>query len=286
MFISPMLLDTRTDPFDSADFIFEPKSNGVRLELAKSATNTKLYTRHGTDVTKRLPELLTLDIPDGTTLDGEVVCYDPANPLAEDFEAVMGRINTSRNIKAAATSSPIVFIVFDILSLNGESLTNIPLLERKRILDETVENTAYVKKVLSVPDTGIALFDTIKQFALEGIVAKRKESIYYVGKRPKDKWYKIINWRYEDCYIVGYRTDMSGWYIAKEDNGKMTNIGFVEFGMNAKHKAEFYAAVKTLTVKETKSAVWITPTIRCRVKHRGYLRSGNVMTPVFVEFIT
>ena len=91
-FISPMLLDTRADPFDSADFIYEPKSNGVRLELVKSADNTKLYTRHNTDVTWRLPELHSLDVAPGITLDGEVVCYDPANPLVEDFEAVMGRI--------------------------------------------------------------------------------------------------------------------------------------------------------------------------------------------------
>lgn len=287
-FIPPMLLDTRSEPFDSADFIFEPKSNGVRLLYVKAADRTLLYTRHGTDITTRFPELLTLDIPAGTTLDGEVVCYDPDNPLAEDFEAVMARLNTTKltNVKVASLKRPSTYIVFDILAHKGEPVTQLPLMVRKALLASVVVDTAHVKKVLSVPDVGITLFDTIKRFELEGIVAKRKESVYYVDRRPKDTWYKIINWRYAECYIIGYRKESTGWYLAEERDGDLEMIGTAEFGISPDHRAAFYGVAKSIFVNSTRDSVWIQPLLRCRVKHRGYLRSGNAMTPIFVEFIT
>jgi DNA ligase-1 len=101
-FIRPMLLDSRTDPFDSNDYIFEPKSNGIRLELIAVDTGVKLITRHGNDVTISLPEIASLNIEDGVVLDSELVCYDLHNPLKEDFEAVMGRIMSKREMSISA----------------------------------------------------------------------------------------------------------------------------------------------------------------------------------------
>jgi DNA ligase-1 len=287
-FIPPMLLDTRSEPFDSADFLFEPKANGVRLLYVKTADRTLLYTRHGTDITSRFPELLTLDFPAGTTLDGEVVCYDTENPLAEDFEVTMARLNTTKasTVKAVSIKRPCTYIVFDILAHKGEPVTQLPLMVRKALLASVVADTAHIKKVLSVPDVGITLFDTIKKFELEGIVAKRKESVYSVDRRPKDTWYKIINWRYAECYIIGYRKGSLAWHVAVERGGDLEMVGTAEFGISPDHRAAFYGVAKSIIISETRDSVWIQPLLRCRIKHRGYLRSGNAMTPVFVGFIT
>jgi DNA ligase-1 len=167
---------------------------------------------------------------------------------------------------------------------------DMPLIERKQLLDEVIINQPHLSKLFYIPEKGIQLFEKIKQFDLEGQVAKHKDSRYYSnGKksiRPKDIWYKIINWRYHICYIVGYRKDKNGWYIAlPTDDGKFTNVGLMEFGASPEHKQAFYQIAKTIITKEMKDVVWIQPLIQCKVKHRGLLRSGNHMTPIFVEFI-
>lgn len=70
MFIRPMLADSRDEPFDHPDYLFKPKGNGIRLELVNQEKRT-LYTRHGNDVTIRLPEIMHLKIDRDTVLDGE-----------------------------------------------------------------------------------------------------------------------------------------------------------------------------------------------------------------------
>lgn len=286
MFIKPMLADSRDEPFDHPDYIFEPKGNGIRLELVNQNKRT-LFTRHGTDVTIRLPEIMSLEISDGLILDGEAVCYDPSNPLKEDFEAVKDRFNTSKqsNVVSAAKQQPITYVVFDVLQYRGKSVTHLPLLQRKEILEESVQNQPHLRKVIYVQETGIKLFNTIKEFNLEGVVSKVKNSKYHVGKRPKGQWLKILNWRYANCVIIGYTKGKTGWYLAEERNGNLERMGFVEFGISAAQRQEFYLRVSDLAIKETKGSIWIKPIIRCRVKHRGYLRGGSAMTPVFDKFL-
>ena len=173
MFITPMLLDSREDPFDSKDYIYEPKSNGVRLELESEIGGITLWTRHKNDVTVSLPEINSLHIDEGLTLDGEIVCYDPDNPLKEDFEAIMSRIMSQRemSIKAAVKQFPSTLIVFDVLKYKGKSIMHLPLLERKDILGKAVENQQHLTKVMYLPEFGNKLFDLIKKNNLEGMVA-------------------------------------------------------------------------------------------------------------------
>ncbi|WP_445655105.1 ATP-dependent DNA ligase, partial [Spongiibacter marinus] len=70
MFISPMLLESAKDPFDSDDYITEIKFDGIRLLASKDGGRMRLYTRHNNEVTAKFPELHTIQIPDGTILDG------------------------------------------------------------------------------------------------------------------------------------------------------------------------------------------------------------------------
>lgn len=94
MFVSPMLLHKFNPPFgelpfDESEYISELKIDGIRLLLSKWDNVIKLYTRHGNEITGKFPELLNLDIPDGTILDGEVVVPGPGGK--PDFEETMSR---------------------------------------------------------------------------------------------------------------------------------------------------------------------------------------------------
>jgi DNA ligase-1 len=76
MFVSPMLLQKTDQPFDDDSYITELKLDGIMLTFSKIDNNVRLYTRHNNDVTYKFPELLTIDIPNGTVLDGEIIVTD------------------------------------------------------------------------------------------------------------------------------------------------------------------------------------------------------------------
>lgn len=275
-----MLLQTANEPFDDDDYVFEPKSNGVRLLLRSKNGALTYYSRHGNNLTGRIPELETFSLED-CYLDGELVCYRDEK---EDFEGVMSRINSSNqsSIESGMERFPLVYVVFDILQFKDETITSLPLSQRKERLNEIVEPSTHMKLALSYEGKGKMLFDHIKQFDLEGIVAKKRNSSYQVGTRSQN-WLKIINWRYHTCTISGYKRNGGGWLL-RFDNGKFA--GLVEFGMTPVDKQAFYQIAQRLKVKETSQYVYIEPVLRCLIKGRGLLFSGSIMTPVFVKFLT
>ena len=106
--------------------------DGIRLILSKFNGTIKLYTRHHNDVTSKFPELLNLDIPDGTILDGEIIVTDLEGK--PDFEAMMERFQFHRS------EHSIQYCVFDIIYYKGKKLT-LPLVERKMLLEKVLERT-------------------------------------------------------------------------------------------------------------------------------------------------
>lgn len=143
MFVSPMLLQRSEQPFDDESYITELKLHGIRLILSKTDNKVQLYTRHNNEVTAKFPELLTIDIPNGTVLDGEIIVTDQTGK--PDFEAMMSRFMSKRNILEKGTLS---YVVFDIIKYSGESVTRLPLTERKQLLDEVIPtDTGLLAKV-------------------------------------------------------------------------------------------------------------------------------------------
>jgi len=107
MFVSPMLLQRANEPFDDDSYITELKLDGIRLLLSKFDNKIKLYTRHNNEVTNKFPELISLDIPDGTILDGEIIVTDQEGK--PDFEAMLSRFQTNE-LKIQLRSSTLFFI--------------------------------------------------------------------------------------------------------------------------------------------------------------------------------
>ncbi|MFF2853505.1 hypothetical protein [Peribacillus sp. NPDC058002] len=105
--------------------------DGIRLIYSVDAAGkVRLYTRHNNEVTAKFPELHSLDLPPGTTLDGELISTDPAGK--PDFEAMMSRFQSNH------ASTPVTFAAFDVLQHEGQSGTSLPLLDRKEILADLV----------------------------------------------------------------------------------------------------------------------------------------------------
>ncbi|MFJ7470319.1 ATP-dependent DNA ligase [Peribacillus frigoritolerans] len=172
------------------------------------------------EASAKFPELHSLDLPPGTTLNGELISTDPLGK--PDFEAMISRFQSNR------ASTPVTFAAFDVLQHEGQSVTNLPLLDRKEILADLVpEDSALLSKVKYLEGHGAAYYDAVCGQALEGVVLKRKNSRYEVGKRSHS-WLKVINYQYADVFVVGRSKGEFGWLLNFNDG---RYAGVMELGV-------------------------------------------------------
>lgn len=272
LFISPMLLHKSDKPFDSSDYITELKLDGIRLIYSvDSAGKVRLYSRHNNEITAKFPELLSLELPPGTVLDGELIVTDKEGK--PDFEAMMSRFQSRKS------TEPVSFVAFDVLQHRGERVTGLSLLERKELLADLVPtDSGFLSKVQFVEGHGAAYYNAVQAQGLEGIVLKRKDSRYQVGKRS-DAWLKVINYQYSDVYVTGYRKKDFGWLLA-DDCGKY--LGVMELGVPPLARAKVYRAEVR---EETADFAYLANPGRCRVKFRNYTKAGMLRLPSFVEWV-
>jgi DNA ligase 1 len=274
MFVSPMLLHKSDQAFDNDNYITELKLDGFRAILAKFNDKVKIYTRHNNEVTSKFPELVNLPLPNGIVLDGEIIVTD--NKGRPDFEAVMERFMSSKS------GHSISYSVFDIIYINGEKVTNKPLLERKELVNKVItEDTALLNKVQWIEGNAEQYFGLIRQHELEGIVQKKADSKYQINKRSHD-WLKVINYQYDDVYISGLRKDEFGLLLNFE-NGEYA--GLMEF-MPTPNRKEFYKQYNDFVIEENDKFVYLDPKLKLKVKYRNLTKKGLLRIPSFVEWIS
>lgn len=212
-----------------------------------------------------------------------IISNDDGKP---DFEALMSRFQTSspKRIPILSKTKPVTFCAFDVIYYKGKKVSHLPLTERKDILNDILpEDLPLITKVLSITGNGKALFDLVKQQSLEGIVLKRKDSKYKIGKRSQS-WLKVINYLYLTVEIAGYRKSEFGWLLRFPD-GK--SAGIMELGVPNEAKKTIYRLGKMFDTQETKDYV-IFPkengSLQCKVKYRALSKAGYLRLPSFVEF--
>ncbi|RKN74985.1 ATP-dependent DNA ligase [Paenibacillus ginsengarvi] len=285
MFVAPMLLETTQSAFNSPDHIFEPKIDGHRLILSRlDGGPTRLYTRHNNECTRQYPELYDIAQED-IVLDGEVACVDRDTGLI-DFETVMERFVARKADKVLRLSAvqPANYMVFDILQYKGEDLRGWPLMRRKELLAGLDFGNPRISIVPYIEREGERLFQEIVSRQMEGVVAKRKESVYATGQRSAS-WQKIINWTYVDVVLTGWRKDEFGWIVGIQEGEGIRPVGVIELGVTGQQRKAFYGAIRPYVIGEDRHNVYVQPLIRAKVKIRNWTKKGLLRSPVFVEFI-
>lgn len=159
---------------DGPPWTYEIKLDGFRLEAVKNGGKTTLYSRRGNNLNKKFQYVADAleHLPDSTILDGEIVALNADN--RSDFSLL-------QNFRSAETK--IHYFAFDILMLEGRPLGMLPLSDRRAILEKTVRVNDHVS--LSVVDTRSAahMLEFVRGHGLEGVIAKRSDSVYEPGKR-------------------------------------------------------------------------------------------------------
>lgn len=199
------------------DWWFELKWDGMRLVVTVDRGEVRLTSANGKDATASYPELAGLGRAlgvDTAVLDGEVIAFDDHG--RPDFGRLQRRMHVT-NVRQAAQKAaevPVVLALFDLLALDGRSLVDVPLEDRRRLLESLVEPGPHWQ-VPAVHTDGAALLAAADAQGLEGVIAKKRRSIYLPGGRTRE-WVKVKIRRRQE-FVVG------GW--APGEGGRSSSIG-------------------------------------------------------------
>lgn len=202
--IKPMLISEQKEPFDSSNWIYEIKLDGIRCIAYLDSTCTDLRNKRDKKLLPHVPELSEIfrQTKEKCILDGELFIIK--NGITDFYEIQRRAILTDPfKIKLASERLPATFTAYDIIYFKNHLVTDLPLIQRKELLTDIIRENERVNISRYVEKNGIALFETAKEHGLEGIVAKKRDSRYYFDKRTKD-WIKCKVMETEDCIICGY----------------------------------------------------------------------------------
>lgn len=288
--ISPMLLRREDKPFDSDDYIFELKFDGIRC-LAYLDDKTILINRRNKDITNVFPELKDINkqVKGKCILDGEIIYIDENGKPNFNLLQQRSLLNNSFKISLKAKRNPVTFIAFDILYSNGH-ITYFDLLKRKEILTNIVVENQFINITQFIEKNGIELFQKVKEEGLEGIIAKLKNSTYQIGKRSND-WIKIKNLIDEDFIICGYtlkENRIQDLVLGHYDYGNLCFAGYIYLERKRQEENYILKYAKNNTLKAplfkelaNEDIVWIKPNLVCTVSYMLRTESGAMRQPFF-----
>jgi len=195
-------------PFDSSEWVFEVKWDGVRTILFLNKDEQILEPRNDKSITHRYPELLSplksaINCKKSAVLDGEIVILNEKG--FPDFQEHQRRMNVDhpKDIERLAKEIPSTYYFFDILYIDGRNIQTLPFVERRQILSSVIISNDRIRISDFIEEKGIEAFEKIKDFNLEGMMAKRKFSKYIRGTRSAD-WLKVKNIETQDCVVIGF----------------------------------------------------------------------------------
>lgn len=303
--LKPMLatLGSRADINDDADWAFEMKWDGVRAIAEVTPEGTRLISRNGNDMTVAYPELQELGGSlngERAVLDGEIVALNKAG--RPDFGLLQPRMHLTRtrDAEAAAAKTPVQFMVFDLLWLDGNSLLDLSYEQRREILEQAVESGHDGGHIQVPPALDLGMDDAVeasKELGLEGVVAKRRSAGYSAGTRSRS-WVKLKNQFSQEVVIVGWRpgqgnraNKVGSLLVAVPDGTDLQYIGRVGSGLSEKDLALVGSRLKKLSRKtaplddvpraDASDARWVRPVLVGEVTYAERTGTGKLRHPVW-----
>jgi bifunctional non-homologous end joining protein LigD len=226
-------------------------------------------------------------------LDGEIVALDKDG--MPRFQLLQPRVGRKSGIEALRGHGHIVYYVFDLLYVDGNSLMPCPLVERKEVLDRILKPASFIKLSEHIDGDGEAFFKQIEKFHLEGMIAKRAASPY-VEKRSKD-WLKVKTIQRSEVVIGGYtqprgsRSHFGALVVGLYRDKQLRYVAHVGGGFNQRSLAELFKLMQPLKTKvspfvdapKTNEPVqWLKPKLVAEVKFSEWTADQRLRHPIFV----
>lgn len=302
--MKPRLLE---EPPAVGDWIYEIKFDGIRALAVKKGQKVSLLSRNRNELASRFPDirhaLLKLKLNE-FVLDGEIVALDERG--RSSFQLLQG-------LEMDGAKARVLYYVFDLLQAEGRSFLKVPLEQRKKWLAQFLRDARDpIRTSADIGGDACALLKEVKRLGLEGIVGKRRQSVYEPGRRS-GAWIKLkcLN---EQEFVIGGYTPPAGsrkyfgailvGYYEKPGRRGLRFAGKVGTGFNTETLSSLYrqfqrkkrqscpftdlprkqgvAWAQGLSPAEMKKCVWIDPVFVAQVKFAEWTRDGKLRQPVFL----
>jgi bifunctional non-homologous end joining protein LigD len=300
--IRPMLATPGTlpSPDEEARWAFEMKWDGVRAMVYLDGSRVRVLTRNDREVASTYPELVGLGEALGgvdAVLDGEIVAFDPrGRPSFGDLQA---RMHVQRPSAALRAQVPVTFLAFDVCFLGDESLVRRPYVERRAVLEELDLNGNRWATPPVFDGDGAAALAASQSQDLEGVLAKRRDSIYEPGKRSRS-WVKVKRLRMQEVVICGWQPGggrreggIGSLLLGVHDEaGALVYAGHVGTGFTDRMLDDLQARLRPLARQtsplasdvpraQLRDARWVSPRLVGEVAFGEWTRDGRMRHPVW-----
>lgn len=302
-FVEPMKAKLVTEP-PKGDWIYEIKFDGFRALALKGGSQVRLLSRNEKDFGAKFPEvmeaLLEVEAREAI-IDGEIVALDGEG--RSSFQLLQAR-------ELGEERPPLFFYAFDLLQLDGEKLIDLPLSERREKLAHLLRKAPEVIRFSdSLGDDAKPLLTQVRKLGLEGLIGKRVDSLYEVGKRS-GAWVKLKIQQEQEFVIGGYtdpegtRSHLGALLVGVQQRGKLIYCGKVGTGFNQSVLQSLHTAFKKIaqkdcpfanlpaksggrwrqgiTAAEMKRCHWVEPKMVCQIKFGEWTRDNLLRQPVYL----
>ncbi|WP_025716569.1 ATP-dependent DNA ligase [Paenibacillus sp. 1-18] len=280
-------------PPSGTKWVAQVKWDGVRILHYFDGNESRLFNRKLNERTMQYPELLDTNAfckARSVILDGEVIAFDMTKP---SFHEIMkrDRLKQAHKIKLSVNTNPVTYMIFDILFYNGAWVTDKSLDYRQRLLDKIIVPRNNIQISQNFSD-GIALFNLMKQYQMEGVVYKDISSKYRInGKDGRWKKHKIVNDLFAvvggitrsnhivNSLLLGLYTDKDDFiYIGSAGTGKLTRHDWV-FITEQTNKIVSAKRPFSNDPEKSKDVIWVKPELTVKVEYLEFTPGGTMRHP-------
>ncbi|WP_166871072.1 ATP-dependent DNA ligase [Salinibacterium sp. ZJ450] len=283
---------------DDADWAFEMKWDGIRALAYVSGGGIRLISRNGNDLTDTYPDLAELAdrVRGDAVLDGEIVALNGRG--RPDFGRLQERMNLARpgDVQKAARKTPVQFMVFDVLEVDGAPVVTRSYEERRDRLAGILTPAGRIHLPPAFEGNLEAAMQSSRELALEGVMAKQRDS-QYVGRRSR-AWIKIKHHLTQEVIIAGWRPGqgrrsggVGSLLLAVPEDGRLRYVGRVGTGFRERDLDEMQARFARIGRKtspmtdvpalDARDAHWLTPRFVGEVEFTEWTSVGRLRQPTW-----
>ncbi|SFQ19810.1 ATP dependent DNA ligase domain-containing protein [Mesorhizobium sp. NFR06] len=240
------------------------KFDGYRSQIIIDDADVRIFTRRGLDWTTKYRDLMEtakgLNVQN-TIIDGEIIVLN-AKGLS-DFGELRKAITSRQH--------DLYFVAFDLMHLNGHDLRDMPLIDRREILRVMIPAGRRIQFSEALPGTGAAVFHLVERAGLEGVVSKRKDSVYRSG--PSTNWLKAKCYSIDEYELLGVEREPGKPALAlMAERGTGRYVGSAFITLNREMRERLWQRVQEHAGQAPKgmkrpATQWVKPGLIGRVKH-------------------